>query len=151
MSGFNNGYMGGNYLGYQPQPMQFQRPMVGNNFSQNDFQERGMQYIRIVESENSVVNVDVPMDGNPYYFIKADATEIYSKFWTRDMKTKINKYVLVNEDEVTKESKPELDEVLKGYFETLDKNLSTRIDSINENILNLNKPIQKNAKTTKEV
>lgn len=152
MTGFNNGFTGmNNYMNFQ-QPMQ--RQMFPNNYiqnpMQNNFQDRINQGMKIVESEKNLENIDVPMDGNPYYFVKADGTEIYSKYWTPEMKTKVNKFILVNEQDMVEDSKPELDEILKNYFETLDNNLSNRIESINQNIMNLNKPIQRNNKTSKE-
>lgn len=147
MSGFNYGY--GMYNGMpqiQPQPTQsYQRgfiPPFNQGSIQNDFQERMLQGMKIVESEKSVENIDIPMDGNVYYFLKADGSEIYSKFWTREMKTQVNKFILYKDEEVKEDEKPTLDEMLKNYFETLDKNISNRIDSVNENILSLNKPVQ---------
>lgn len=154
VNGFSNGFNGmNNFMNYQ-QPMQ--RQIVPNNFVQNSmvqnsYQDKMFQGMKIVESEKNIENIDVPMDGNPYYFIKADGKEIYAKFWTDEMKTRINKYILVDKEKNEEEKVLNINEVLKNYFETLDKNLSNRIESINENILNLNKPIQKNVKANKEV
>lgn len=36
---------------------------------------------KIVDGEDTVKATDIPMDGNMYYFPKADGTEIYGKQW----------------------------------------------------------------------
>lgn len=150
MTGYGNNYMGmNNYMGFQPQ---FQKPIGGyvpNNMPQNNFQEIGCQALRVVESEKSVENIDVPMDGKPYYFVKADGSEIYAKFWTEEMKTKINKFCLVNSEPEKVEDKVDLDSIVGKYFNILDKNIGDKIDSINESILNINKQTQK-PRTQKE-
>lgn len=147
---FNNGYMGmNNYMGFQPQ---FQKPIgnyIPNNMSQGNFQEVSYQGIRVVESEKSVENIDVPMDGKPYYFVKADGSEIYVKFWTEEMKTKINKFGLIKEDVDQHNEKVDLDSIVGKYFDILDKNIGDKINSINESISNISKQTQK-PRTQKE-
>ena len=44
---------------------------------------------KIVESVDIVKVTDIPMDGNMYYFPKADGTEIYTKQFGIDGKTRI--------------------------------------------------------------
>ena len=44
---------------------------------------------KIVDSIDVVRATDVPMDGNMYYFPKADGTEIFSKQWLSNGKTRI--------------------------------------------------------------
>ena len=44
---------------------------------------------KIVESEDIVKTTDIPMDGNMYYFPKADGTEIYAKKWLPNGQTQI--------------------------------------------------------------
>lgn len=155
MANFNNGLTGyGNFgnmysgYNYQPQQMNYQR----NFIPQNDFQNRNESLLRIVESENNVSNIDVPMDGNAYFFIKADGSEIYSKMWTKEMKTKINKYVLFSEPEVKPEEKPSVEDVLKSYFVNLEETIYERFESLDNKISSINKPVQQKpaAKVQKE-
>ena len=54
---------------------------------------------KIVESEDIVKTTDIPMDGNMYYFPKADGTEIYGKAWMQDGRTRILTFKPVLEDE----------------------------------------------------
>lgn len=44
---------------------------------------------KIVDSVDVVKATDVPMDGNMYYFPKADGTEIFSKQWLPNGQTRI--------------------------------------------------------------
>lgn len=44
---------------------------------------------KVVESMDIVKVTDIPMDGNVYYFPKADGTEIYTKQYMTDGKTRI--------------------------------------------------------------
>ena len=44
---------------------------------------------KIVESIDIVKATDIPMDGNMYYFPKADGTEIYAKQWLPNGQTRI--------------------------------------------------------------
>lgn len=54
---------------------------------------------KIVESVDIVKVTDIPMDGNMYYFPKADGTEIYTKQFGTDGKTRILTFKPVLEDE----------------------------------------------------
>ncbi len=63
-----------------------QQPVVPTSMSgANQFPPLG----KIVESMDIVKVTDIPMDGNVYYFPKADGTEIYSKQFGMDGKTRI--------------------------------------------------------------
>ncbi|MCD7724327.1 MAG: hypothetical protein LUI12_02035 [Clostridiales bacterium] len=44
---------------------------------------------KVVDSLDAVKATDIPMDGNLYYFPKADGTEIYAKRWQQDGTTRI--------------------------------------------------------------
>lgn len=67
-----------------PMPMQIQ----------NQFPALG----KIVESVDIVKVTDIPMDGNMYYFPKADGTEIYGKQFGMDGKTRILTFKPLLED-----------------------------------------------------
>ena len=53
---------------------------------------------KIVDSIDVVKATDVPMDGNMYYFPKADGTEIFSKQWLANGQTRILAFKPVFED-----------------------------------------------------
>jgi len=68
------------YLQRIDQLQQFQQTMNGNQF-----QTLG----KMVENVEMVKATDIPMDGNIYYFPKADGTELYSKQWLPTGQTRI--------------------------------------------------------------
>ena len=76
----------------QPQVMQQQLPI--NQLSTG----------KIVDGIEMVRATDIPIDGNNYYFPKADGSEVYSKRWLQNGSTEINTYVKLNvqQEEETK-------------------------------------------------
>lgn len=70
---------------YQPQEQALPTQMPGTPQQQNFMG-------KIVDSIEAVKAVDIPMDGNIYYFPKADGTEIYGKQWQSDFTTRILTY-----------------------------------------------------------
>ena len=65
----------------QPQQMQIQP-------QQNQFATIG----KIVENVEMTKATEIPMDGNMYYFPKADGTEVYGKRWLPNGTTEIVSY-----------------------------------------------------------
>lgn len=59
---------------------------------------------KIVDSVEVVKATDVPMDGNMYYFPKADGTEIFGKRWLANGQTQILTFKPMFEDETIKSS-----------------------------------------------
>ena len=53
---------------------------------------------KVVDSIDVVKATDVPMDGNMYYFPKADGTEIFGKQWLQNGTTRILTFKPVFED-----------------------------------------------------
>ena len=53
---------------------------------------------KIVDSMDVVKATDIPMDGNAYYFPKADGTEVYCKQWLQNGTTRILTFKPVFED-----------------------------------------------------
>ena len=53
---------------------------------------------KIVDSIDVVKATDIPMDGNTYYFPKADGTEVYCKQWLQNGTTRILTFKPVFED-----------------------------------------------------
>ena len=53
---------------------------------------------KVVDSIDIVKATDIPMDGNSYYFPKADGTEVYCKQWLQNGTTRILTFKPVSED-----------------------------------------------------
>lgn len=96
------------YQSYYPQ-MQMQQPMMFNQMPQyNPYADRLAQLQaqqqqlqasqnmatlgKVVESVDVLKTIEIPMDGNMYYFPKADGTEIYGKKWLTNGTTYIETY-----------------------------------------------------------
>ena len=93
---------------------------------------------KYVESMDMVKATDIPMDGNMYYFPKADGTEIYGKQWLSNGQTQILAFKPVLEDNPNNTSSngekieiSALGEVLDGIQREI-KVLSEKIDKINK-------------------
>lgn len=112
-----------------------QQPMVPTSMSgANQFTPLG----KIVESMDIVKVTDIPMDGNMYYFPKADGTEIYAKQFGIDGKTRILIFkplldsepnTLSNEEEKAK-FEP-INNVLRGIQDDI-KALTEKVDKISK-------------------
>ena len=79
---------------YQPQPQYV---------PQQQTQQTGLNG-KMVESFEVFKGADIPMDGNTYYFPKADGTEIYSKRWLQNGTTEQITYKAVKEETEEKEN-----------------------------------------------
>lgn len=104
-----------------------QPPTFQNNFS---------AISKVVENIDMVKVADIPMDGNMYYFPKADGTEIYTKQFGIDGRTRIltfkpvldeNPNNLPNEDEKLKIDA--FNDVLMGIQKDI-KELTEKVDKI---------------------
>lgn len=70
------------YMDRYNQLQQFQQSLQGGN---QNLQMLG----KIVESEDIVKATDIPMDGNMYYFPKADGSMIFGKQWLANGTTRL--------------------------------------------------------------
>ena len=91
---------------------------------------------KIVDSIDVVKATDIPMDGNTYYFPKADGTEVYCKQWLQNGTTRILTFKPVFEDNPnnlspdTEKIKISLsDEVTDVFMKRFDE-LEKRIDDL---------------------
>ena len=91
---------------------------------------------KIVDSIDVVKATDIPMDGNAYYFPKADGTEVYCKQWLQNGTTRILTFKPVLEDNPnnlssdTEKLKIGLsDEVTEVFMKRFDE-LEKRIDDL---------------------
>lgn len=91
---------------------------------------------KVVDSVDVVKATDVPMDGNMYYFPKADGTEIFGKQWLVNGQTRILTFKPVLNEDTNKQSTNEeklkiglSDEVTKAFMQRFDE-LEKRIDDL---------------------
>ena len=91
---------------------------------------------KMVDSIDVVKATDIPMDGNAYYFPKADGTEVYCKQWLQNGTTRILTFKPVFEDNPnnlssdTEKLKIGLsDEVTEAFMKRFDE-LEKRIDDL---------------------
>ena len=97
-------YLNPNYFN-QYQPMQ--NPYMDRMAQLQQYQQSLQQPVsqaqmpaigKIVDSIDVVKATDIPMDGNAYYFPKADGTEVYCKQWLQNGTTRILTFKPVFED-----------------------------------------------------
>lgn len=91
---------------------------------------------KMVDSIDVVKATDIPMDGNAYYFPKADGTEVYCKQWLQNGTTRILTFKPVLEDNTnnlssdTEKLKISLsDDVTEAFMKRFDE-LEKRFDDL---------------------
>lgn len=110
-----------------------QQPVAGTQMSlANQMSALG----KMVDSIDVVKATDIPMDGNTYYFPKADGTEVYCKQWLQNGTTRILTFKPVLEDSTnnvssdTEKLKISLsDDVTEVFMKRFDE-LEKRIDDL---------------------
>ena len=105
---------------------------------------------KMVDSIDVVKATDIPMDGNTYYFPKADGTEVYCKQWLQNGTTRILTFKPVFDDNPNNVSNTEEKLKFEG-FESVLTDISENVDSILEKINEITTPQKTNAKTKKEL
>jgi hypothetical protein len=93
----------------------------------------------MVESMDMVKVADIPMDGNMYYFPKADGTEIYSKQFMPNGQTRILTFKPVLEEEPNNSSVAQEKFNISAFSEVLE-GIQNEIRLINEKIDKIPKP-----------
>lgn len=99
------------YTGYSPQMQMQQNPtMYMDRLSQLHAQQMQQPQMpvanqftplgKMVDSVEVVKATDIPMDGNIYYFPKADGSIIYGKQWLSNGTTKLLSFKAVSEEDV---------------------------------------------------
>lgn len=114
----------------QPQ-MPSQMPMTNQGFSPLG---------KFVESIDIVKATDIPMDGNMYYFPKADGSEIYAKQWLANGTTQILSFKpVLNDSQSNSQQKQEIpkmglsDDVVMVFMQRFDE-MSERFDKLEKSI-----------------
>lgn len=109
---YNNGYgtlyngqsLSNPMIGYQERMAQLQQQYSMNQpIPQQYMQPVNGLSGKVVDSIDVVRATDIPMDGNCYYFPKADGTEVYAKRWLPTGKTE----VLVYKPSIEEEAVPQ--------------------------------------------
>lgn len=133
------------YMGPQFQPMQ--NPYM-DRLSQLQTQQQAIQIPqqqfaplgKIVESMDIVKATDIPMDGNMYYFPKADGSVVYGKQWLANGQTRILSFKAILEDDGNNLSSEEeklkiepSDEFL-GVFQNMFDSVIDRIDKLEKSL-----------------
>lgn len=94
---------------------------------------------KIVESMDIVRVTDIPMDGNMYYFPKADGTEIYSKQFMTDGKTRILTFKPVLDSEVDNSSMESVEAKFDTFTQFLE-GIQNDIKTLNDKVDKISKP-----------
>ena len=99
---------------------------------------------KIVESEDIVKTTDIPMDGNMYYFPKADGTEIYAKKWLPNGQTQILAFkpILDSKANISPSGDTESDLGALDEFKTV---FLEQIESVNERLERIENNIRQSA------
>ena len=115
----------------QPMQMPMQQPVQMPMFNQ-PMQQNNLSGIsgKIVDSIEVVKATDIPIDGNNYYFPKADGSEIYVKKWLGNGSTEV---AIFKRLENVTEEEPKVD------FNAMENNIIDRLDLIDERIDKLQK------------
>lgn len=131
------------YPAYQPQP----QPQINMGYMAPTMQSQiAIQQNpngKIVDSIEMVKFTDIPMDGNSYYFPKADGTEVYSKRWLPNGSTEINTYVKVIDKE-QQEEEPKFD------FNLMETNIMDKLNSLEERFAKFEKGFSVKTTSTKK-
>lgn len=103
---------------------------------------------KVVENVDVVKTIDIPMDGQTYYFPKADGQTIYSKQWLNNGTTKITSYLPQIEP-----LEPKMDNLPPNELESHFRALNEAIERIESSVDALTEQINKSSrsKTRKEV
>ena len=141
-------YMPNPYMQRMENLQQFQQAIQpqAQMQSANNFTPLG----KIVDSVDIVKATDIPMDGNMYYFPKADGSEIFGKQWLANGQTRILTFkASLDEDGNNLSSEAE-----KFKIEPSDEFLEvfqSMFDGVLERIDKLEKSLKPNSRTKKEV
>ena len=135
-------YLNPNYFN---QYQQMQNPYMDRMAQLQNYQQSLQQPVsqaqmsamgKIVDSIDVVKATDIPMDGNSYYFPKADGTEVYCKQWLQNGTTRILTFKPVLEDNPNNLSSGAeklkisiSDEVTEAFMKRFDE-LEKRIDDL---------------------
>ena len=149
----NNNYqmpMQNPYMDRMAQLQQYQQslqqPVAGTQMSlANQMSALG----KMVDSIDVVKATDIPMDGNSYYFPKADGTEVYCKQWLQNGTTRILTFKPVSEDNPNKVSS-DTEKLKIEDFNTILEGISGKVDNVLIEISKIIEQPKQSSRTKKE-
>lgn len=141
-------YMPNPYMQRMENLQQFQQAIQPQQQIQsaNNFTPLG----KIVDSVDIVKATDIPMDGNMYYFPKADGSEIFGKQWLANGQTRILTFK-ASLDEEGNNLSIEAEKFKIDAFNELADTFQGMFDTVIERIDKLEKYLKPNSRTKKEV
>ena len=104
---------------------------------------------KVVDSIDIVKATDIPMDGNSYYFPKADGTEVYCKQWLQNGTTRILTFKPVFEDNPNNLSS-DTEKLKIEDFNTILEGISGKIDNVLIEISKIIEQPKQSSRTKKE-
>ena len=104
---------------------------------QNQFSVLG----KMIESIEIVKATDIPMDGNMYYFPKADGTEIYAKAWGNDGRTRILTFKPVLEDNPNNTPSDDI-KIQFGAFGDVLGAIQSELKTLSDKVDKISKPLK---------
>lgn len=134
-----------NLMNPQQQYMNLFTPQMQQQIQQQMPMQNNLSTGKIVDSVETVKVTDIPMDGNAYYFPKADGSEVYSKRWLANGKTEITRFIKAIETDEKEEEK-------LFDFESMQNNIFERLDMIDDRMQKLEKGLtsRSSVKASKE-
>ena len=141
-------YMPNPYMQRMENLQQFQQAIQPQTQMQsaNNFTPLG----KIVDSVDIVKATDIPMDGNMYYFPKADGSEIFGKQWLANGQTRILTFK-ASLDEEGNNLSSEAEKFKIDAFNELTDTFQGMFDTVLERIDKLEKSLKPNSRAKKEV
>ena len=133
-----------NLMNPQQQYMNMFTPQMQQQMQQQIPVQNNLSTGKIVDSLEIVKVTDIPMDGNTYYFPKADGSEIYGKRWLANGKTEIIRFI--------KAIDTDQEEVKPFDFESMQHDIVERLNVIDDRMQKLEKGLvnRSSTKTSKE-
>lgn len=144
---YNNQAVSNPIVSYQDRMLPMQQMQQQYNpqqqLSQQYFQPMNNLLGKIVDSVEVVKATDIPMDGNCYYFPKADGTEVYAKRWLANGTTEVLTYKPAEQSAV----QPEVVDM-----KTFCNDVTGKLDNIDDRIGKLEKvlSVRSSASRTKK-
>lgn len=140
------------YTGYSPQMQMQQNPtMYMDRLSQLHAQQMQQPQMpvanqftplgKMVDSVEVVKATDIPMDGNVYYFPKADGSVVYGKQWLPNGTTKILSFKAVSEEGVESPSS-DLESLKTAITNELTDIFMDKFDDITNSLKRLERSIR---------
>ena len=113
---------------------QFQQTLNSSPM-QNQFPALG----KMVEGIDIVKATDIPMDGNMYYFPKADGSEIYAKAWQSNGQTRILTFKPVLEDNPNNVPSDDIKTQFGAFGDVLE-GIQNDLKTLNEKVDKISRP-----------